>query len=50
MKLIHGLFHADFFLASPIYHEDVSDVFLRNVGWISPDYTALYPIAVAVNT
>jgi hypothetical protein len=23
--------------------EDEGDIFLRNVGWLSTDYTALYP-------
>jgi hypothetical protein len=23
--------------------EDGGDMFLRNVGWLSPDYTTLYP-------
>jgi hypothetical protein len=27
-----------------LYSEDEGDIFLRNVGWISRDYTALYSI------
>jgi hypothetical protein len=37
------LLHAGFLLGLFLYHEDGSDVFLRNVGWLSTDYTALYP-------
>jgi hypothetical protein len=29
------------------YPEDGSDMFLRNVGWLSTDYTALYPVRIS---
>jgi hypothetical protein len=37
------LLHVDFLLGLLFNPEDVGDMFLRNVGCLSPDYTALYP-------
>jgi hypothetical protein len=36
-------FHAGFFLGLFFDPEDGGDMFLRNVGLLSTDYTALYP-------
>jgi hypothetical protein len=41
--LFATLFHAGFSLGLFFDSEDGSDMFLRNVSWISTDYTALYP-------
>jgi hypothetical protein len=35
--------HAGFLLGLYINSEDVGNMFLRNVGWLSTDRTALYP-------
>jgi hypothetical protein len=37
------LLQAGFLLDLFFDHEDGGDMFLRNVGWLSMDYTALYP-------
>jgi hypothetical protein len=37
-------FHVGFLLGLFLDHEDESDKFLRSVGCISTDYTALYPV------
>jgi hypothetical protein len=37
------IIQAGFLLGFVFDHEDGSDIFLRNVGWLSTDYTALYP-------
>jgi hypothetical protein len=37
------LFHVGFLLDLSFDAEDRSYMFLRNVGWFSADYTALYP-------
>jgi hypothetical protein len=43
MILSFGIyFHAGFLLSEFFGHEDGRDVFLRNVGWFSTDYTAFY--------
>jgi hypothetical protein len=44
----HGMlrllrFHADVLLGLFFDPEDGGDIFFRNVGWLSMDYTALYP-------
>jgi hypothetical protein len=36
-------FHAGFLLCLFFDPEDGGDMFLRNAGWLSTDYTALYP-------
>jgi hypothetical protein len=36
-------FHADFLLSLFFDPEDGGDIFLRNVGYLSTDYAALYP-------
>jgi hypothetical protein len=36
-------FHVGFFLGLFFSHEDVGDMFLRNVDWLSTDYMVLYP-------
>jgi hypothetical protein len=36
------LLHADFLLGLSFDPEDGGEMFLRNVGWLSTDYTALY--------
>jgi hypothetical protein len=38
-------FHAGFLIGLHFDPEDGGDMFLRNVGWLSTDYTALYPIS-----
>jgi hypothetical protein len=42
MKAIY-LTHAGFLLGLFFYTENGGDMFLRNIGWLSTDYTALYP-------
>jgi hypothetical protein len=37
------LLHAGFLLRVVFYVEDEGEMFLRNIGYISTDYTALYP-------
>jgi hypothetical protein len=37
------LLYADLLLGSFFYLEDGGDMFLRNVGWYSTDYTTSYP-------
>jgi hypothetical protein len=37
-------FHAGIFLGLFFRHADGENTFLRNVSWLSTDYTALYPI------
>jgi hypothetical protein len=37
------LLHSGVFLRLLFYPDDAGHIFLRNIGWISPDYTALYP-------
>jgi hypothetical protein len=37
------LFHACFSLGLFFYYEDEGGIFLRKVGWLWTDYTALYP-------
>jgi hypothetical protein len=37
------LLHASFLLGLLFNHEDGGDMFLRNIGWLSTDYAALYP-------
>jgi hypothetical protein len=39
---IFDLFHASLLLGLFFDPEDGDDIFLRNVGWLSTDYTALY--------
>jgi hypothetical protein len=41
--LLSTCFHAGFLLGLFFDSEDGGDIFLRNVGWLSADYTALYP-------
>jgi hypothetical protein len=36
------LLHAGFLLSLLIEREDVGDIFLENIGCLSPDYTPLY--------
>jgi hypothetical protein len=38
-----NLLHADFSLGLFFDPEDEGDIFLRNVGWLSTNYTELYP-------
>jgi hypothetical protein len=38
------LLHVGFSFRLPLDPEDGDGMFLRNVGWLSPDYTELYPI------
>jgi hypothetical protein len=38
------LLYAGFLIGAFFYPEDGGKMFLRNVGWVSTDYTALYPI------
>jgi hypothetical protein len=42
-SLLAPCFHAGFFLGLFFDPEDGGDIFLRNVGWLSTGYTALYP-------
>jgi hypothetical protein len=42
-KLLATCFHAGFFLGLFFNPEDGGDTFLRNLDWLSADYTALYP-------
>jgi hypothetical protein len=42
-SLLATCFHAGFFLDLFFDPEDGGDMLLRNVGWLSTDYTALYP-------
>jgi hypothetical protein len=37
------LLQGGFLLLSFFDTEDICDIFIRNVGWLSMDYTALYP-------
>jgi hypothetical protein len=37
------MLHADFLLGLFFDTEDGGQIFLRNVGWLSTDYRALYP-------
>jgi hypothetical protein len=41
--LLTTSYHAGFLLGLIFETEDRGDIFLRNVGWLSTDYTALYP-------
>jgi hypothetical protein len=41
--LLATCFQAGFLLALFFGPEGGGDMFLRNVGWLSMDYTALYP-------
>jgi hypothetical protein len=41
--LLATCFHAGFLLGLFFDHNNEGDIFLRNVGWLSTDYTALYP-------
>jgi hypothetical protein len=41
--LLATCFHAGFFFGLFFDLEDEADMFLRNVGWLSADYTTLYP-------
>jgi hypothetical protein len=43
MNVLATCFHAGFLLNLFFDPEDGGDMFLRNVGWHSTDYTALYP-------
>jgi hypothetical protein len=45
VTLLATCFHAAFLLALFLNPEDRDDMFLRNVGWLSTGYTALYPIS-----
>jgi hypothetical protein len=36
-------FQSDYLLSLFFDHENGGDMFLRNIGWLSTDYTALYP-------
>jgi hypothetical protein len=40
------LLHANLLLGLPFDPEDVGDMFLRNVGWLAPEYTALHPLSI----
>jgi hypothetical protein len=42
-QLVCYLLHAGFLLGLFFDREDEGDMFHRNVGWLSTDYTALYP-------
>jgi hypothetical protein len=47
------LLHAGFLLGLLFNPEDGGDILLRNFGWLSKDYTALYPKSLhqtAINT
>jgi hypothetical protein len=41
--LLATCFHADILLGLFCDIEDEGEVFLRNVGWLTMEYTALYP-------
>jgi hypothetical protein len=41
--LLANFLHAGILLGLFFNPEDGSDMFLRNVGWLSTDYTSLYP-------
>jgi hypothetical protein len=43
IALLATCFDSGFLLCLFFYPEDGGDMFLRNVGWLSTDYTALYP-------
>jgi hypothetical protein len=43
IALLATCFEAAISLGLFFYPEDGGDMFLRNVGWLSTDYTALYP-------
>jgi hypothetical protein len=43
LKQVASSFHAGFLLGLFLDPEDGGDMFLRNVGWLSSDYTALCP-------
>jgi hypothetical protein len=43
LRALATCFHAGFLLSLFFSPEDGSDMLLRNVGWLSTDYTALYP-------
>jgi hypothetical protein len=38
-----SLFYSGFFLGLFFHTQDGGDIFLRNIDWLSTDYTALYP-------
>jgi hypothetical protein len=42
-KVLSTCFHSGFLLGLFFDPEDGGDMFHRNVGWLSKDYTALYP-------
>jgi hypothetical protein len=42
-SLLATCFQTDFLLGLFFILEDGGDIFLRNVDWVSTDYTALYP-------
>jgi hypothetical protein len=43
LHLLATCFHTGFLLGLFFYPEDGGDMFLRNVGWLSTDYTTLNP-------
>jgi hypothetical protein len=41
--ILSACFHVDVLFGLFFDYEDGGDMFLRNIGWHSTDYTALYP-------